>query len=71
METKALMNGKGWNQYIHGPKGSVMLRLKPTTEKNWFEGTVNGNVWFQTRGKKDAVRNFNDLIEEVKKDLGL
>ena len=39
MATKALMNGTGWYQYITKDGKYVELRLKPLSEKHWYECT--------------------------------
>ena len=59
---KALINGKNWFQIINGAQ--VRLAQVPG-EKFWFRGTVNGREYFYTRGKKDAVREFNNLLVNV------
>jgi hypothetical protein len=71
MATKALMNGTGWYQYITKDGKYVELRLKPLSEKHWYECSWNGHIKFQTRGKKDAVIAFNHEIENAKTILGL
>ena len=71
MATKALMNGTGWYQYITKDGKYVELRLRPLSERHWYECTWNGHLKFQTRGKKDAVIAFNHEIENAKTILGL
>lgn len=71
MATKALMNGTGWYQYLTKDGRYVELRLKPLSEKHWYECTWNGQIRFQTRGKKDSVIMFNREIENAKSILGL
>ena len=71
MATKALMNGTGWYQYLTKDGTYVELRLKPMSEKCWYECTWNGHIKFQTRGKKDSVIAFNKEIENAKVVLGL
>lgn len=71
MATKALMNGTGWFQVICNNGKQVQLKLKPMTEKMWFEATWNGQILFQTRGKKDAVAQFNREINHAKEAVGL
>ena len=71
MATKALMNGTGWYQYITKDGKYVELRLRPLSERHWYECTWNGHIKFQTRGKKDAVIAFNHEIENAKTILGL
>ena len=71
MATKALMNGTGWYQYITKDGKYVELRLKPLSEKHWYECTWNGHIKFHIRGKTDAVIAFNREIENAKTILGL
>ena len=71
MATKALMNGTGWYQYITKDGKYVELRLKPMSERHWYECTWYGHIKFQTRGKKDAVISFNREIDNAKTILGL
>lgn len=71
MAKKALMNGIGWYQYLTKDGKYVELRLKPMSEKHWYECTWNGHIKFQTRGKKDSVIAFNREIENAKSILGL
>ena len=71
MSTKALMNGRGWYQWLEKDGKCVELRLKPMSEKYWYECTWNGHLKFQTRGKKDAVITFNREIDNAKSILGL
>ena len=65
------MNGTGWYQYITKDGKYVELRLRPLSERHWYECTWNGHIKFQTRGKKDAVIAFNHEIENAKTILGL
>lgn len=50
METKALMNGKGWYQFLEKDGKCIDLHLRPMSEKYWYECTWNGHLKFQTRG---------------------
>lgn len=71
MATRAFMNGKGWYQYIAKDGKYVELRLKPMSEKYWYECTWNGHLKFQTRGKKESVIMFNREIDKAKAVVGL
>lgn len=62
---KALINGKNWEQFICGSKGSIRLSLKPMAKSKWYEGSANGKVYFQMCGKKEAVQEFNKLVEQA------
>lgn len=72
MKIRAFMNGKGWYQYLSKDGKYVELKLRPIlNEKNWYECTWNGNLKFQTSGKKESVAQFNREIEKAKSVLGI
>lgn len=67
--TQATVSGRNWTQFITTTSGkNCIASLTALKEPHWFEIRVNGNIWSQTRGKPDAVREFNQIVEKLKKE---
>lgn len=67
--TQATVSGRNWYQFGTTASGkSYRATLTKMSEPHWFEIRVNGNLWSQTRGKPDAVREFNQIVEKLKKE---